>query len=100
MNFSSNVGVGVAAASNDRGRVGSAVCVGRRVGGGAKVGVAPPSGVGVAYCPHSDGLPPHAEDASMNEATIKRLIARFTKYVRCRELYLYKLEVQSLVPLD
>jgi hypothetical protein len=38
--------------------------------------------VGVAYCPHSDGLPPHAEADSKNEAVIKRLSSRFTKYVR------------------
>ena len=77
-NASLNVGVGMAVASNTKGLIGSAVCVGTTVGGG-DVGEAPPSGVGVAYCPHRDALlPPHADAASRNEAAIKRLISRFT----------------------
>jgi hypothetical protein len=37
----------------------------------------PPSGVGVAYCPHNEAFPPQA--ASKKEAAIKKLISRFTK---------------------
>jgi hypothetical protein len=46
---------------------------GRREG----VGEVPPNGVGVAYCPHREGVPP--QDASRKEAAIKKLIRRFTK---------------------
>jgi hypothetical protein len=40
----------------------------------------PPSGVGVAYCPHREALPPQA--VSKKEIVIKTLISRFTKLIR------------------
>ncbi len=40
----------------------------------------PPNGVGVTYCPHREVFP--TQDASKNEAVIKKLIRRFTKLIR------------------
>ena len=76
------MGVGGVVTSNTKGLIVSGVCVGTIAGEGGEVGEAPPSGVGVAYCPHNDALPPHAEADIKNEAAIIRLINRFTKYVR------------------
>jgi alkyl hydroperoxide reductase subunit AhpF len=45
-----------------------------------EVGGIPPKDVGVAYCPHNDGL--LLQDASKNEVVIKKLISRFTKLIR------------------
>jgi hypothetical protein len=44
---------------------------------GDEVGGMPPSGVGVAYCPHNEAFPP--QDAIKKVAGIKKLISRFTK---------------------
>jgi hypothetical protein len=77
MNASLNVGVGVivlVTAAVTNGLVGSGVPV--RIA--AEVVGIPPSGVGVAYCPHKDVvLPPQA--ASKKEVVIKKLISLFTK---------------------
>src|SRR5215211_5907250 len=56
-------------------------------GSGENVGAEPPSGVGVAYCPHRDALPTH--EAVAKDTAIKRPRIRFT--IRpFRELYLYR----------
>jgi hypothetical protein len=68
----------VTGTSETTGMTDSEVCVGITVGAGGEVGEAPPSGVGVAYCPHRDAFPPHADAVSRNEAAIKKLIGRFT----------------------
>jgi hypothetical protein len=75
-NASVNVGTGVVVVSNTKGLVVSGVCVGRITVGGSTVGEAPPSGVGVAYCPHNDVLPP--QDANKSDAVIKRPNSFFT----------------------
>jgi hypothetical protein len=53
------------------------VVVAMIVGAGEAVGGTPPKGVGVTYWPHKEAFP--AQDASKNEAAIKKLISRFTK---------------------
>jgi hypothetical protein len=75
-NASLNVGVGVVVASITKGLIVVGVCVTTTAGIGDKVGI-PPGGVGVAYCPHRDAFPP--QEASKKEATMKKLINRFTK---------------------
>jgi hypothetical protein len=50
-----------------------------KVGAGDAVRVAPPRAVGVAYCPHREAFPAHAEAASKKDAAIRKLISRFTK---------------------
>ena len=67
--------------SRTRGLTVSGVWVAAGRVGGIDVGEAPPSGVGVTYCPHRDAFSPapHAEVASKNDAAIKRLMSRFTK---------------------
>jgi hypothetical protein len=87
-NASSKVGVGFSVGSKANGLIVSGVCVGTRTGEAGGVGEALARGVGVTYCPQSDAVPPHA--ASKNDSPIKRLLSRFTKRVRCQELYLYK----------
>ncbi len=81
-NASPNVGVGTVvcvATSVTNGLVGvGSVTTG--IGEGDEVGGAPPNGVGVLYCPQSEVVP--LQDASMNEAVIKKLIRRFTKLIR------------------
>ena len=77
-NASLKVGVGVmvfVTAAVTNGFAGSVA-----TGAEAEAGGTPPSGVGVAYCPHNDALPPL--DASNKEAAIKKLISRFTKLIR------------------
>jgi hypothetical protein len=55
-------------------------------GAGEDVGAVPPSGVGVAYCPHKDAFPRHEPPAK--DTAIRRPRIRFT--IRpFRELYLY-----------
>ena len=78
-NASLNVGVGVTVASTAKGMSVAGVSVGIVVGtgDGNNVGVAPPSGVGVAYRPHSVGLPP--QEARRKDAAIRTLVRRFTK---------------------
>jgi hypothetical protein len=46
------------------------------IAGAIEAGI-PPSGVGVAYCPHNEAFPPQA--ARKKEAAIKKLISRFTR---------------------
>ncbi len=81
-NASPNVGVGTVvcvATSVMNGLVGlGSVATG--MGDGDEVGGTPPKGVGVLYCPQSETFPP--QDASKNEAVIKKLIRRFTKLIR------------------
>jgi hypothetical protein len=61
----------------------SGVCVATTTTGvGEDVGKTPPGAVGVAYCPHRDAFPPHADVASKKEAAIKKLVSRFTREVR------------------
>ncbi len=72
---SPNVGVGTAVCVATSVANRAAVCV--AVGAGEEVGGMPPSGVGVEYCPHREVLPP--QEASRNEAVIKKLISLFTK---------------------
>jgi len=79
MNASLNVGVGITVfvtACVTNGLAGSVAMAGME---GEVVGT-PPSGVGVAYCPHNEAFPP--QDASKKEAAIKALISRFTKLFR------------------
>jgi hypothetical protein len=81
MKASLNVGVGITVLVTTgvtNGLVGSIVAAGAEL---EIVGI-PPSGVGVAYCPHNDVvlLP---QDASKKEVVIKKLISRFTKSIRC-----------------
>ena len=55
-------------------------------GAGEDVDVVPPSGVGVAYCPHKDAFPTHeapAKDTATKSPRIRFTIRPF------RELYLY-----------
>jgi hypothetical protein len=80
MNASLNVGVGVivfVTTAVTNGLAGSVAVAGTE----AEVVGAPPSGVGVAYCPHNDVVPP-PQDASKKEVVIKKLISRFTKLFR------------------
>ncbi|RPH74326.1 hypothetical protein EHM76_03740 [bacterium] len=51
-------------------------------GAGDVAGGTSPSAVGVAYCPHREAFPPHADAARKKEAAIKKLISRFTKLIR------------------
>ena len=79
-NAALNVGVTVLASSNvgwTNGVDVSATTVG---GIGDEVGTAPPSGVGVVYCPHSAAFPP--QDTIKKEAVIRKTMSRFTKQVR------------------
>ncbi len=79
MNVSLNVDVGTAVEGITSVIKGSGVFV-ITTGEGVKVGMTPPNGVGVEYCPHREAFPP--QDASKNEAVIKKLIRRFTKLIR------------------
>jgi len=78
-NASLNVDVGVTGStvSMTKGLMVVGVVVAMTAGAGAEVGGTPPNGVGVMYCPHKEAFP--AQDASKNEAAIKKLISRFTK---------------------
>ena len=90
MKASLNVGTGVFVTSRTMELVDTGVCVTAGTVGGTDVVGAPPSGVGVTYCPHKEAVCPLAHAASKNDAAVKRLISRFTNEVRCWELYLDK----------
>ena len=61
---------------------GRGVSVAARVGTGEEVAGMPPRGVGVAYCPHNEAFPLHADAVNKKDAAIKKLISRFTEEVR------------------
>jgi hypothetical protein len=67
---------------NESGTTGTGVFVELISGIGEEVGGKPPSGVGVVYCPHKDAFP--TQEASMEDEITKRIIARFTISIRCR----------------
>jgi len=74
------VGVNVVVTPNDSGSIGAGVSVTRLCGIGEEVGGIPPSGVGVAYCPHKEAFP--MQDASMEDVIMRKMMARFTISVR------------------
>jgi hypothetical protein len=79
----SMVGVIVFSTTNGLSRPG--VLDGTTAGAGVEVGIEPPRGVGVAYCPHRDALP--TQDAVIKETAINKTESRLT-FCPLKELYL------------
>jgi hypothetical protein len=77
------VNVVVSSTTNGTGRVGGTD--GTTAGAGVEVRGDPPTGVGVAYCPHRDALP--TQDALIKETAINKAKSRLT-FCPFRELYL------------
>jgi hypothetical protein len=79
-------GVNVVVSSKTKGPGWVGVSDGTTTGIGVEVAGAPPSGVGVRYCPHREALP--TQDAVIKETAINKAESRLTLRP-FSELYLY-----------